>query len=420
MARDRKKQKKMHNDDDEVAEITSSQTASLTSAGLQILNESKLSSQSSEDLDPAVAAMFKGISYDSIDTSPTFISVYDTESSSAEETLDDAKYAYFWERSFGELHDLEIEDDKTTDNKDPEWLELYRYSCMMADQNTLSPMDFANRLAYSGIFEDNNVELKNYRIDLSSTIQRNITLLKRSLSDEELYTPSSCNNAADLIINHILTNIYIQYCPLPQHIYKNQGELDFIAKTVSNLLCSNESNLFVKWDSISNVFKNSKITDKKFYRPDVTFYSSGLTVELGNAEIKPKRACKNLVDLDRIKVLEVAKRQLHLRLKNSKSPEELYTFAMLIHGENIEQYVVYFKNGFYGYTLMSKFLFPTSKETVPLIDNALELLLGFKMKMKNSIVDSTSSDSTSSESTLYNQKKKDLIPTVDYYHKGSK
>lgn len=40
--------------------------------------------------------------------------------------------------------------------------------------------------------------------------------------------------------------------------------------------------------------------------------------------------------------------------------------------------------------------------------------------MKNSIVDSTSSDSTSSESTLYNQKKKDLIPTVDYYHKGSK
>lgn len=47
--------------------------------------------------------------------------------------------------------------------------------------------------------------------------------------------------------------------------------------------------------------------------------------------------------------------------------------------ENVEQYIICFKNGFYGNTLVEKFVFPTSLQSISVIDEALELLSGFKV-----------------------------------------
>lgn len=41
--------------------------------------------------------------------------------------------------------------------------------------------------------------------------------------------------------------------------------------------------------------------------------------------------------------------------------------------------IIYFKNGFYGYTLMTKFIFPACESSVSFIDEALEFMLGFKV-----------------------------------------
>lgn len=119
--------------------------------------------------------------------------------------------------------------------------------------------------------------------------------------------------------------------------------------------------------------------DKRFCRPYAIFFTkndSGVIIEIGNVEIEPKKAAKCLVDIDRTKMLEVAKRQLHLRPKTAKSPEELYTFAMLVHGNKFELYVVYFKDGFCGYNNISKFDFPC-QNSISLIDNTLDLLPSF-------------------------------------------
>lgn len=96
--------------------------------------------------------------------------------------------------------------------------------------------------------------------------------------------------------------------------------------------------IFYIRDTISSVYQNTNDSNKKFYRPDFTFYvkyEDGTVVKVGNSEIKPKKASKKLVKLDCVKMLEVAKRQLHLRSKTAQYSEEPFTFGILVHGNHI-------------------------------------------------------------------------------------
>lgn len=83
------------------------------------------------------------------------------------------------------------------------------------------------------------------------------------------------------------------------------------------------------------MFQQVDREDKKTSRPDTIIYArhrDGSRTEVGNIEIKPERAAQSLVYLDRIKMLETAKRQLHMRLIKDNEQAELRTFAILIHG----------------------------------------------------------------------------------------
>lgn len=67
---------------------------------------------------------------------------------------------------------------------------------------------------------------------------------------------------------------------------------------------------FIIRDTISAVFQSIKNSDKKFCRPDIIFctkHEDSSVVEVGNAEIKPKKAAKNLLTRIVLKYLKLRK-----------------------------------------------------------------------------------------------------------------
>ncbi|KAI9301921.1 hypothetical protein BJ944DRAFT_152216, partial [Cunninghamella echinulata] len=107
--------------------------------------------------------------------------------------------------------------------------------------------------------------------------------------------------------------------------------------------------------------------------------------EVGNGEIKPPKTSQDQIIMDRIRIIETAKRQLHLRLLNALTEKELFTFGMMIAGYKVELYTVFFKNGFYGYKKIEEFTLPTHFNTYSSIDEALEFMLSFKNVMESTV-----------------------------------
>lgn len=66
-------------------------------------------------------------------------------------------------------------------------------------------------------------------------------------------------------------------------------------------------------------------------RPDIIMiYHEG--IEVGCGEVKPPKKSKELVDIDRARIAEICKRQLHLCLQISSSTKEHCTFGILVGG----------------------------------------------------------------------------------------
>lgn len=77
-------------------------------------------------------------------------------------------------------------------------------------------------------------------------------------------------------------------------------------------------------------------SDDILIRSDMIFSTvlpSGKEIEIGNGVIKKSNVPMNIVNETRVRVLETAKRQLHLRIKDSISPNKLITYGVLIHGQ---------------------------------------------------------------------------------------
>ena len=55
-------------------------------------------------------------------------------------------------------------------------------------------------------------------------------------------------------------------------------------------------------------------------------------IEVGCGEVKPPKKSKELIDIDRARIAEICKRQLHLRLQISSSTKEHCTFGILVGG----------------------------------------------------------------------------------------
>lgn len=55
-------------------------------------------------------------------------------------------------------------------------------------------------------------------------------------------------------------------------------------------------------------------------------------IEVGCGEVKPPKKSKELIDIDRARIAEICKRQLHLRLQISSSTKEHCAFGIFVGG----------------------------------------------------------------------------------------
>lgn len=82
---------------------------------------------------------------------------------------------------------------------------------------------------------------------------------------------------------------------------------------------------------MSDSLKDSVPLKFKNIRPDLTLITSK-GYEVGCGEIKPFGKVRELVEMDRARIAEICKRQLHKRMKVSVSLDEHTTFGILLAG----------------------------------------------------------------------------------------
>lgn len=105
--------------------------------------------------------------------------------------------------------------------------------------------------------------------------------------------------------------------------------------------------------------------------------------EVGCGEIKPPGTTSHLVEEDRARTAEILKRQLHVRIMESKDPKEFVTFGVVFNGFNIELYIMAFdfeNTPSYQFYETEKLKLPSSPELYTNIEETIENLASFKVK----------------------------------------
>lgn len=94
------------------------------------------------------------------------------------------------------------------------------------------------------------------------------------------------------------------------------------------------SKFHMGWDVTANCYINCDL-DVHFNRHDFIIYTSDGT-EVGTGEVKPDHTSDALIDIDRCRIAESCKKQLHQRLISARSSKEQYTYGVMIAGNSIE------------------------------------------------------------------------------------
>ncbi|KAI8147082.1 hypothetical protein BJV82DRAFT_575842 [Fennellomyces sp. T-0311] len=213
----------------------------------------------------------------------------------------------------------------------------------LASDKYLSPYNLRSRLETSAIFKSsaianiNNAVLAQY--DLPNSIYANIRCLERSIQRKELYLPpNSSTNMEEIALNSILTSIYTFHGKQPIKSY--HSEIHLIAMSISLFLgpiFSAHDPIQLDWDVTSWIYKQHDNVDPHKLRPDIIFNIQGKdgVMEIGCGEVK-----KSDVDFDtkeeaKIRVIEIMKRQLNLRLKLAKKLYEGVTFGVVVIASNV-------------------------------------------------------------------------------------
>lgn len=84
----------------------------------------------------------------------------------------------------------------------------------------------------------------------------------------------------------------------------------------------------------------------KKIRTDFIIVDSNGT-EIGNGEIKPINTFVQLQEEDRMRVIELAKKQLHRRMRSARSDRGLDTFGIFFNGREKELHLVKRVHGTY-------------------------------------------------------------------------
>lgn len=212
---------------------------------------------------------------------------------------------------------------------------LVAYAQRLVSNNALFPTDMENRLRSSAIFasDDKAVEV----VDLPSNIYENIRELKRAIQSRRFYVqPQASTTHLELSMNNILCSTYLLHGT--GRIRSDGSEINLIVNSVAIFLSpffSAHDKVQIEFDSVSWAFKQGKAIDKDKLRPDILIHAEqhGNIIEVACGEVKNANASQEKLNEDKMRVLEVMKRQLHTRLRYAKSINEAVTFGIVVQGK---------------------------------------------------------------------------------------
>ncbi|KAG1473832.1 hypothetical protein G6F56_000716 [Rhizopus delemar] len=146
----------------------------------------------------------------------------------------------------------------------------------------------------------------------------------------------------------------------------NQSEIDFIIKFASVLIqnaFSSSNRISIDWDTSSFSLLEEVPKEYLTTRPDIIMicYEG---IEVGCGEVKPPKKSKELIDIDRARIAEICKRQLHLRLQISSSTKEHCAFGIFVGGMMLELTKLELDNGKYNYSILKTIEIPGRKKSL--------------------------------------------------------
>ncbi|CAO3615050.1 unnamed protein product [Mucor hiemalis] len=280
------------------------------------------------------------------------------------------------------------------------------------DENQLLPTDCVARLYASAIFEagspflSSDDDADNNSSSLPENVYKNIHAFKRAIQRGTLYIPPHTYTTLNqMAFDNVITSAYLLHGK--PRIKGKGSEISQVALSVSTFLCplfSAHDEVQVEFDNTSWIFKQQDASDIESLRPDIILYhqQQEVVVEIGCGEVKKPGVSESLLKEDKMRVLEVMKRQLHLRLYHAKKEYEAVTFGILVQGKVIKKsYHICFlpyllckgttvillkmhmdlENGVYMYHEEYPFTLPTTYHTYAHMDIALEIISNFKVNM---------------------------------------
>ncbi|KAI9266237.1 hypothetical protein EDC94DRAFT_516012, partial [Helicostylum pulchrum] len=203
-------------------------------------------------------------------------------------------------------------------------------------------MSVKERVAFSAITITNQAKLAQHK--LSSNSYTLIKQWKKAIENKDeifLQQPAPTNKEEMTVANALSTLFLFDKDSMRRtakniKFKQNQSEIDFIIKFASILVqnaFSTSNDISIDWDITSFSLIGEVSNDYLAARTDITIICSE-GVELGCGEVKPPKKSKELINIDRARIAEVCKRQLHLRLQSSVDTKEYCTFGILLAGMN--------------------------------------------------------------------------------------
>ncbi|KAG2206123.1 hypothetical protein INT47_003772 [Mucor saturninus] len=267
-------------------------------------------------------------------------------------------------------------------------------SIKKSDESQLFPTDCDARLYASSIFSADGPFLNNTGSDiLSEHVYQNIRVFTQAIQRRTLYLPPhGYTTLNEMALDNVIRSTYLLHGK--PRINTKQSELSQVALSVSTFLSplfSAHDPVQVEFDSTSWIFKqeNAKANEVESLRPDVIFYHEhqGMVMEVGCGEVKKPGVSQALLKEDKMRVLEVMKRQLHLRLFHAKKKYEAVTFGILVQGTNVIllKMEMDLEDGVYMYHEEYPFTIPTTYDTHTHMAIALEAINSFKDQMFKSL-----------------------------------
>ncbi|KAL9536643.1 hypothetical protein MBANPS3_012489 [Mucor bainieri] len=164
-------------------------------------------------------------------------------------------------------------------------------------------------------------------------------------------------------------------------------EFDFTMKHIFLLINSVflSSALHLDWDSTSNIYRYNPEKSMQCCRHDMIF-TNNEGLEIGTGEVKPPNTAIELIDIDRSRIAESLKKQLHRRLYTARSPKELCTFGILVYGNKLELTMMNLTaSGSYDYRKVHDANLSTTFDDYAFINETLEIVCSFVRLAEDSL-----------------------------------